>query len=405
MQLRSGRIYGGRGRGIGLQGRIRKGKRFGVRPMLRRKGLPLHPRPLKRRRSGYSQPSKRMRIYRDPNQYRQLETVMYKHGRKDKRATFMSKLVTSSYNFTKYLFRSYNRDGDGGAADGGLRQPLGQERVTDDVFMPVLIFDLTELPQATASSARSAAAGWRLRQNVVNGVVGFQELSGLAGDGSSPGNGFIEYVNQGSSGNVGNTSSTRRALMEWVNIRFRIRGPTQRATRVTVQLVQPYAWFTGMPQEFQLTSGAVANEIHQEWINIAARNTASPVQSIPSAIKRPWKVLRTKTYELQPTSTTESDATGHDIVQKWFWRCNKGLAYDHAGWFNLDNSDATDLNLGDGTTPDTAVKNYLALGKRVYLIVQAYAPNVSASFNAAIHPSFEWYFEKKLSSLTGQVTY
>lgn len=405
MQLRSGRRYGGRGRGIGLSGRIRKARRFGVRKVLRPQPR-LLPRHAKRKRSGtFSMPSKRSRTYRDPNQYRQLETVVYKHGKKDRRATFMSKLVTSSYNFTKYLFRSYNRDGDGGSGDGGLRQPLGFEQVGDDAFLPILVFDMTEVPQATASSARSAPAGWRLRQNVVNGVVGFQELNGLAGDGSSPAAGFIEYVNQGTTGNVGNTSSTRRALLEWVNMRFRIRGPIQRATRVTVQLVQPYAWFTGMPQEFLLTGGAIANEIHQEWINMAARNTASPVQSIPSALKRPWKVLRSKVYEIQPTSTTESDATGHDIVQKWFWRCNRPIAYDHSGWFNADNSNATDLNLGDGTTPDTSVKNYLALGKRVYLIVSAYSPNSAASFQASIHPSFEWYFEKKMSSLTGQITY
>lgn len=347
----------------------------------------------------------RSKPYRDPNQYRQMETLVSRYGRRDRRSTYISKLIRSSYNYTKYVHRLYSSDNNGGTVDGGLRQPLGFEQVGNVAYMPILIFDMTEIPQATASSARTEPAAWRLTQNVTSGVVGFQVLNGLDNSGATPAAGFVEQVNMGSTAGVGSTSGTRRALMEYVNIRFRIRGPIQRATRVVVQLVQPYAWFLGCPQEFQLTSGAITNENYQEWINMAARNTASPIQSIPSTIKRPWRVLRAKTYEIQPTSTTESDANGHDVVQKWFWRCNRVVQYDYQGYINTDNPNATDLNIGDATTPEACTRNYTALGKRVFLVVSAYSPNSDAAFNPLIHPSFEWYFEKKLSSLTGQITY
>lgn len=392
---------GGRRRITIRRGAVRKVRmRGGVRMR------PLHLRQGGRKRAASVssvRQSKRPRSYRDPNQYRQMEFLQSKMGRRDRKGTFMAKLVKSSYNYTKYIMRSYNRDGDGGAAGEGLRQPLGWEQAGDVAFLPILIFNVTTIPQATASSTRLQHAGWRLTQNLVSGVVGFQALGTMLNDGTYAGTGWQEYVNQGTTAGVGNTSSTRRALMEYVNMKFRIRGPTARPTRVVVQLVQPYAWFLGNPEELLLTSGAITREHYQPWINLAAKNTANPVQSIPTSSKNPWRVLRTMAYDIQPTSTTEGDANGHDVVQKWFWKCNKHVAYDEHGYVNTDNSDATDLNIGDATTPDTNLTNWLGLGKRVYLIVSAYSPNSSGAFNPAIHPSFEYNFEKKLSSLTGQL--
>jgi len=343
----------------------------------------------------------RSRTYRDPNQYRQLETLTAKYGRRDRRATYINKLIRSSYNYTKYVLRYYARDNDGGAADGGLPQPLGLELVGGVNFLPILVFNLTTIPQQTASSARQVPSSWRMTQNPSNGVVGFTGVGELNNN-NTIGLGWQEYINMGTTSNVGNTSATRRALMEYVNMRFRIRGPTARPTRVVVQLVQPYAWFLGMPEELPLTAGAITRMHYQPWVNMAARCTANPCQNIPSGNRQPWKVLRSKVYEIQPTSTTETDANGHDVVQKWFWRCNRVMNYDDMGWVNTDNPDATDLNIGDGTAPETNVSNYVGLGKRVYMIVSAYAPNSAGAFTPAIHPSFEFSFEKKLSSLTGQ---
>jgi len=346
--------------------------------------------------------SKRQRTYRDPNQYRQMETLVAKYGRKDRRSTYISKLINSSYNYTKYVLRAYNLDNNGGSIDGGLRQNLGFEQPGDTAFLPILVFNLTTIPQGTASTARFQHASWRMTQNTVSGQVGFQALGTMINDGTFSGLGWQEYVNNGTNSNAGNTSITRRALMEYVNMRFRIRGPTARATRVTVQIVQPYAWFLGNPEELPLTNGAITREHYQPWINLAARNTASPVQNIPTSSRNPWRVLRAKTYDIQPTSSTETDANGHDVVQKWFWRCNRVMRYDSHGWVNTDDSNATNLNIGDATTPDTNLNNYAGLGSRVYLIVSAYAPNESDSFDPSIHPSFEYSFEKKLSTLTGQ---
>ena len=345
--------------------------------------------------------SKRQKTYRDPNQYRQMETLVNRYGRKDRRSTFISKLIRSSYNYTKYVMRAYNPDNNGGTLDGGLRQALGFEQPSETAFLPVLIFNLTSIPQATASTARYVPCSWRLTQNTVSGVIGFQQLGTLSNDGGS-GLGWQEYVNNGTNTNSGNTSVTRRALMEYINMRFRIRGPTLRPTKVTVQLIQPYAWFLGNPEELPLTNGAIVREHYQPWINLAARNTASPVQNIPTSSRNPWRVLRSMTYEIQPTSTTEGDANGHDVVQKWFWRCNRVVRYDSHGFVNTDDSNATNLNIGDATTPDTNLTNWTALGSRVYMVVSAYSPNEVDSFDPTVHPSFEYSFEKKLSTLTGQ---
>lgn len=406
MQLRSGRSYGARGRSIGLRGRIRKGRRFGVRKSFRPVGPArpnLHPR--KRLRTvGRIGSAKRQKTYRDPNQYRQMETLVSKRGRRMTRTRFQNSLVRASYNFTKYVMRVYNPDDDGGSIDGGLRQPLGFETVGTSMYLPVLVMNLTSIPQATFSSSRSTNAFWRLTQDNVTGAIGFQALSTMANTtGAFTQLGWGQYVGMGvSPSSFG--SSTRRALMEYINMRYRIRAPVGRPTRIVVQLVQPYGWYQGMPEELALTGGSISNEHYQPWINIASRNTKSPVQSIPSSSsKKPWRVLAAKVYEMQPTSTTEGDANGHDVVEKWFWKCNRMVNYDEQPYSNTDNNNATDSIIGSATIPETNTSNFVAKGKALYLIVQAYAPNSAASFDATLHPSFEFNFEKKLSSLTGQV--
>lgn len=390
------------------------GRRGGVRKVVRRKGVRagygsavLHSRPAARKRASSMQSygqSKRARTYRDPNQYRQMETLVSKKGRRMTRQRFASSLIRASYNFTKYVMRAYNPDDDGGTIDGGLRQPLGFETSGSTMYLPVLCMNLTSIPQATFSSRRVVNAYWRLTQDNVTGAVGFQALSTMTNTGGSFTNlGWDQYVGMGVSPTA-SASTTRRALMEYINMKYRIRAPTGRPTRVVVQLVQPYGWFQGMPEELALTGGTITNEHYQPWINIASRNTKSPVQSIPwNSSKKPWRVLAAKVYELQPTSTTEGDANGHDVVEKWFWKCNRVVNYDEQPFSNTDNNNATDTIIGSSLIPETNTSNYVAKGKAVYMIVQAYSPNSAAAFDATIHPSFEMSFEKKLSSLTGQI--
>lgn len=399
--------YGGRRRFTGRINRIVKKVVKGAkrRWMVGPAAAALHPRHRKRMRTAGSVSSVKSKTYRDPNQYRQMETLVTKRGRRMTRTRFQNSLVRASYNFTKYVMRAYNPDDDGGSVDGGLRQPLGFETVGSLMYLPVLCMNLTSIPQATNTSSRFVNAYWRLTQDNTTGAIGFQTLSTMTNTGASFTQlGWGQYVGLGVSATAQGISTTRRALMEYINMRYRIRAPVQRPTRVVVQIVQPYGWFQGMPEELALTGGSISNEHYQPWINIAARNTKSPVQNIPwNSAKKPWRVIAAKVYELQPTSTTEGDANGHDVVEKWFWKCNRMVNYDEQPFSNADNNNATDSIIGDARIPETNTSNYVAKGKALYMIVQAYAPNSTAAFDNNVHPSFEFNFEKKLSSLTGQI--
>lgn len=349
--------------------------------------------------------TKRRKTYKDPNQYRQMEVLTAKWGKRARQGTFLNKLVQSSYNYVKYICRAYNIDNNGGTLDGGLRQPLGLEQGATNV-LPVFVINLTSIPQGNnpgGASGRYQQNCWRLTQAPSSGVIGWQNIQTMNLAGSYGNFGWVASKAEGTAA-AANLPTVRRALMEWLNIRFRIRGPTSRPTRVTAMIVQPYAWFRGLPEEYALTNGSIVNEQHTPWIQMAGRNTYNIVQNIPSgASKAPWKVLRSQVFEIQPTSSTENDANGHDVVQKWFWKCNKMAGYDYQGYGNPDDPDATNANLGDGTTPYSNTVNDVELGKRVYLIFQAYAPNASATFDPSLHPSIEWSIEKKLSSLNGIV--
>jgi len=373
-----------------------------IRSSLKRKRAPLHPRHApKYRRKGIIAARSRPRPYRDPNSYRQMETLSAKWGRRSTQKTFLNRLVKSSYNYVKYVMRCYNPDGNG-VADGALRQTLGFESVGTQNYYPILCFDLSSVPQGYNGTQLTTPAAWRLQQNVSTGQMIWQLLGGQLNDDTTISNNSWQCYKAEGLSLAGNIPSVRRGLMEYLSMRFRIRGPTNRPTRVVVQIVQPYAYFQGMPQEYSLSSGAVNDEHMQVWINMAARNTRSPVQNIPSTTTRsPWKVIRTQTFELQPTSTTETDTTGHDVVQKWFWKCNKFMSYDYRGFSNTDNFIASDSVIGDATSTRNNTVNSAAPGKRYYMIIQAYCPNASNTLDPTIHPSMEYMFEKKIASLNG----
>lgn len=359
----------------------------------------------KRRAGGLAlSDTKRRRIYRDSNQYRQLETISAKRGVKSSFQSFMKKLVKASYDFSKYMFRGYVYEngagiGGGGAGDtGGRFYNCGLERPNaNNTYYPVYLFNLTTIPQLIGGTTVNVGASWRLRNdptNSTNGSINWFQVGAIDVAGSSTGSNGLwgTFASTGGGGTLAPAYS--KGILEYLNIKYTMRGPRARPTRFIVQVIQPYQWFQALPDN----GSGYDTEQNQVWAGIANRNCANMCQNMPSQMRKPWRVLYTRTYEIQPTSSTETDVGGHDIHQRYFWKCNRVLNYmDMGGSVPVDVGDYGDMNIGS-SLGGRKLSNTPALGQNLYLLVQAYSPNSAVAFSADVHPSFDISVEKKMSS-------
>ncbi len=349
--------------------------------------------------------TKRRKIWRDPNQYRQLETLASKYGRKISSARFVQRLVKSSYDYAKFVLRAYVREdgagiGGGGSGDtGGRYYPCGYERVSASLNRyPIYVFNITTLPQFIQGTYQNNTCGYRLRSDPTvstNATIGWDAVNSMNLAGSNLGNCYWQPYSADTQAQVGQSTagSFPKGLMEYVNLKYTMRGSRVRPTRFIVQVVQPYKWFTALPDEtgYDTTQNPV-------WVSMANRLCANLCQNVPQDVRKPWKVLYSRVYEMQPTSSSETDVGGHDVHQRHFMKCNRILNYRSEGNVNPDNGEFGDLNIGtmmDGRR----LSSIPSIGTRMYLIVQAYSPNASAAFSADVHPSFDLSIEKKVSNL------
>lgn len=347
--------------------------------------------------------TKRRRTWRDPNQYRQLASLVSRRGQKTSAVTFMRRLVTSSYDYTKFIMRGYILEdgagiGTGGAGGGvGRYYRIGQETATANITRyPVYMFNLTTLPQFIAGTYRNQGIGFRMQNDPTatsNANVTWVPVDSMNLAGTTGSNAFFQPINSDVGGVTG--QAFPKALMEYITLRYTMRGPRARPTKFTVQIIQPFKWFRALPDNF----GAYDHDHNTVWVSMANRLSANMCQNLPQSTRAPWKVWYNKTYEIQPTSTTEGDVGGHDVHQRHYWKCNRVLNYRQEGSNEpLDVGQFGDLNLAsyEGGRRLSFTPSF---GSQLYLLVTAYSPCSETAFDSLIHPSFDLSIEKKISNL------
>lgn len=344
--------------------------------------------------------AKRKTIY-DKNQYRQLSTYNAQRGVKLTQFQKMSNLVKASISYSKYIYRSYGYDNAGGASDtGGRLNPCGLEKpgASTLIYYPVYVYNLTAQPQAVKGTLRNPVMGFRLFSDTasVGNVQWYGSVQSLNNAGANLGASYFQpYVTPGNTA-TGAGQIFPKCILDYVNIKYTLRGPRARPTKFVVEVIQPYKWFGSMPDGQSYNAGDQG-----VWQEEANRLTANLCQNVPAGHKKPWRVLYSRVYDIQPTSSSEIDVGGHDVHQKYFWRCNRLLKYDSE--FGLSDkpdpdSDYSNLNIGTqeyGRTVDTIPEE----GAAIYLMIKAYCPTASGGFDAYVHPSFDLSIEKKVTSL------
>ena len=194
-----------------------------------------------------------------------------------------------------------------------------------------------------------------------------------------------------------------RAYHEYTHLKMNIWGAKTKAVRWQIDVlkplsdeVNPFHWAIGVPVN------TVAAQAYEEMLK---QYTFNPISKIDHYVKRNFKTVKSISFIIQPTSTTESDQDPHVKTIDWFMRVNQMLNFDKV----TRNSDGA-YTMQDGTNLKTAVQEdartvhqsaeYPRDKQVLLLMIRAsdYSP-ATTPFSNNIHGSYDIDFRSKFSSL------
>lgn len=226
-------------------------------------------------------------------------------------------------------------------------------------------------------------------------------------------------------------------LLDWIDIRMGIRGPTQKPCNVYAALVQMAEEFTPPTSAFRNTTGDLLStvptdiETKDTSVDASLRWNEFYMALVDSFVSHPLnkrdpinikglKVLKMEKFLFNPTSTFENDAAGHKKEIKWFinmnrklnfqWEKQSTVAKDTEGTvgpsYGVPVNLESNANVWDTANPQFAVASTtddvqcsVHPSARVYLMVfgESFTPG---AYTAAENASFELLIRKKHSVLT-----
>ena len=193
-----------------------------------------------------------------------------------------------------------------------------------------------------------------------------------------------------------------RAYHEYTHLKLNMWGAKAKAVRYQIDIVQPlsdevnpFHWAHGVPM------GTAAA---QAWEEQVKQYTFNPISRIDHYIKRNFKTVKSMSFIIAPTSTTESDADPHVKTIDWFMRFNKMVNFDKVtrnsnGVYTLQ--DVADLKTAvqedARTSHDTSE---IPRDKQcTILLIRASDYSAPQAFSNNIHGSYDIDFRTKYTSL------
>lgn len=193
-----------------------------------------------------------------------------------------------------------------------------------------------------------------------------------------------------------------RAYHEYTHLKLNLWGAKAKAVRYQIDIVQPlsdevnpFHWGPGIPM------GTAAA---QAWEEMIKQYTFNPISRIDHYIKRNFKTVKSMSFIISPTSTTESDADPHVKTVDWFMRFNRMVNFDKVtrnsdGVYTLQT--AADLKSANAEEMRTAHDTSEIPRDKQCLILLIRASDYSApqEFSNNIHGSYDIDFRTKFTSL------
>lgn len=256
---------------------------------------------------------------------------------------------------------------------------LRHRAIADRRYMPCYAFDLTSCINSDGSTSIIAQPLSQLY--TVAGQIGFEAQNNLSADGiTATPNLHLERA-PGSS--LATVAPHNTSLMKWISLKMNLWGCKNRSTRYLVQIVR-FKDEELMPHHItphNTNRTALFQSIMKPFV-------FNPVSTTGSQLRKYMKVLRSETFIIQPTSTTETDQDPHVKTLNWFIRLNRLV--DYAVRQNVLTTDADLADQADFITTQGPQNDcYPNPTSRLYLMIYASNYGAEETDNNGDTPSFD----------------
>ena len=194
-----------------------------------------------------------------------------------------------------------------------------------------------------------------------------------------------------------------RRYHEYSHLKLNLWGAKSKAVRYQIDVIQPksdevnpYHWAIDTPMN---TVAA------QAWEEQVKQYTFNPISKLDHYIKSNFRIIKSMTVMISPTSTTESDADPHVKTIDWFMRVNKMVQYDKVtrnGFGDYTLQDAAELKNANNFT--TRIQKDCGEMPRdtqaMILLIRATDYSEPQAFTNNLHASYDIDFRVKYTGLT-----
>lgn len=259
--------------------------------------------------------------------------------------------------------------------------------------LPLVWWDLTASVNHQAGNIVKPGAMYQLAKSTAVGTDGnivWRPVSGLFADGSATTTSWeVEKTEHG----ITNASSYPGAssVLQWASIELELWGQQQYHTKWTVELCQ---FNEDVHPDINVGVANTGGPYEMYWDSLIKGYAYSPLYSgsIHGFKGKKRKVLRRYNVDIDPTSTTETNADPHCKTFRLFFKFNRRCNYD---WVKAGGNGQTIAEFDDIDGPTDIQANQLTVhpNARIYLMLRATDYNPKAGFanqSVANTPSYSW---------------
>lgn len=317
--------------------------------------------------------------------YNQISVARLQTGRK-KRVTlgWLNKQMQAKNELTVYRWNGLKSFDDNGYYFIGKHfNALG-----NIINCPLYLYDLTGIINTTSSGVQNAICLKRMTLTTPTGLVGWTDQLHLLSDGSSTSAGIALESASTASSVVNYPHQT--SILKWHDVKMNLWGAKARAVKYVIQVIKIDDEILDPWTVKAAAAGGTAddNKYQAFWQSMVKPYAYNPIAYVDPKMKQKYKVLKTYSCIIQPTSTTESDADPHVKTLNWFMRWDRIIDYsqDSARFTGVNDvvNEADFLNEEakyGATTTDTKSK--------LFLLIRAQSTFQSETVDNTNMPSFD----------------
>lgn len=240
-------------------------------------------------------------------------------------------------------------------------------------YKPLILFELNSINNYINGTQVPSCPAYQMTVNNTTGVVGFATLAGQTPAGAVSNTWQIEK----SSHTVGSSQSypLDNAIHQWSSLDLECWGQVQKPTKYSIMLCQfsedvlPPDLISGSQYVYgDLTGNGNASEF---WQSLVKHYSYSPLAKMDDGYnKKKYKILRSYTFNIDPTATYESDPDPHVKTMKLFFRFNRNCNFQWK-FSNSNPQSSTQMNLPNWQQEDGENQCRVHPNARLFVMVRA----------------------------------